>query len=165
MRDWFDLDGRVAVVTGAGGALGSVIAVGLAAYDADVVVVGYKEPERVPQALEQIRALGRKALGTYCDVTSQQEVDRLLQATLDEFGTADILVNCAGYSFHTDACDVRIEDWDKLIATNLTGAFRCAQAFGRGMVERKKGSIINISSISGMVSNSHYDVKDFQPLA
>lgn len=152
MRDWFDLDGRVAVVTGAGGALGSVMAAGLAAYGADVVVAGYREPERVPQTVDQIRALGRKALEAYCDVTSQQEVDRLLQLTVDSFGGADILVNCAGYSFHVDACDVRIEDWERLMAVNLTGAFRCAQAFGRGMVERKRGSIINISSISGMIA-------------
>ena len=68
------------------------MAAGLAVYGADVVVVGYREPERVPQTLSQIRALGRKALEVYCDVTSQQEVDRLLQATLDEFGAADILV-------------------------------------------------------------------------
>ena len=152
MRDWFDLHGRVAVVTGAGGALGSVMAVGLAAYGADVVVAGYREQERVPQTVEQIRALGRKALAGYCDVTSQQEVDRLLAATSDTFGPADILVNCAGYTFHAEACDVRIEDWERLIAVNLTGAFRCAQAFGRRMVERRKGSIINISSISGLVA-------------
>ena len=152
MRDFFVLDGHVAVVTGAGGALGSVMAVGLASYGADVVVVGYKDEERVPETLDQIRSLGRKALEVYCDVTSQEEVDGLLEATLTAFGGADILVNCAGYTFHADACDVRIEDWEKLIAVNLTGAFRCAQAFGRGMIERKKGSVINISSISGMVA-------------
>ena len=152
MKNLFDLSGRVAVVTGAGGAMGSVIAVGLASYGADVVVVGYKDKERVPQTLNHIRELGRKALEIYCDVSSQEDVDRLLKATLDEFGHADILVNGAGYTFRADACDVNIEDWERLMAVNLTGAFRCAQAFGRGMIERKEGSVINISSISGMVA-------------
>ncbi|MBM3235749.1 SDR family oxidoreductase [Candidatus Poribacteria bacterium] len=152
MQNLFDLSGRVAVVTGAGGAMGNVIAVGLATYGADVVVVGHKNKERMSKTLSQIRSLGRKALEIYCDVASQQDVDRLLKATLDEFGHADILVNGAGYTFRTDAPYVNIEDWEKLMAVNLTGAFRCAQAFGKGMIERKKGSIINISSISGMVA-------------
>ena len=68
MRDCFDLAGRVAVVTGAGGALGSVMAAGLAAHGADVIVAGYKEKENVPQALDRIRSLGRQALEAYCDV-------------------------------------------------------------------------------------------------
>jgi gluconate 5-dehydrogenase len=152
MQNLFDLSGRVAVVTGAGGAMGSVIAVGLADYGADVVVVGHKNRERMPQTLAKIKALGRRALEVYCDVKSQEEVDRLLNATLSEFGPADILINNAGYTFRTDAPDVNIADWENLLAVNLTGAFRCAQAFGRGMIERKKGSIINISSISGMVA-------------
>jgi gluconate 5-dehydrogenase len=152
MQNLFDLSESVAVVTGAGGAMGNIIAVGLATYGADVVVVGHKNKERMPKTLSQIRALGRKALEIYCDVASQEDVDRLLKATLDEFGHADILVNGAGYTFRTDAPYVNIEDWERLMAVNLTGAFRCAQAFGKGMIERKKGSIINISSISGMVA-------------
>jgi len=152
MQNLFDLSGRVAVVTGAGGAMGSVIAVGLASYGADVVVVGHKNKERMPKTLNKIKSLSRKALEMYCDVTSQEDVDRLLKATLDEFGHADILVNNAGYTFRADAPYVNIEDWEKLMAVNLTGAFRCAQAFAHGMIERKKGSVINISSISGMVA-------------
>ena len=152
MQNLFDLSGRVAVITGAGGAMGSVIAIGLGTYGADVVVVGHKNKERIPETLSQIKALGRKTLEMYCDVASQEDVDRLLKATLDEFGQVDILVNGAGYTFRTDAPYVNIEDWEKLMAVNLTGAFRCAQAFGKGMIERKKGSIINISSISGMVA-------------
>ena len=103
MQNLFDLSESVAVVTGAGGAMGNVIAVGLAAYGADVVVVGHKNKERMSKTLSQIRALGRKALEIYCDVASQEDVDRLLKATLDEFGHADILVNGAGYTFRTDA--------------------------------------------------------------
>ena len=152
MQNLFDLSGRVAVITGAGGALGSVISVGLASYGADIVVAGYRDEERIPETLSQIRALGRKALEIYCDVSSQEDVDKLLQATLDEFGHADILINNAGYTFRADAPDVCIDDWEKLMAVNLTGAFRCAQAFGRGMIEKQKGSVINISSISGMVA-------------
>ena len=152
MKNLFDLTGRVAVVTGAGGAMGSVMAAGLASHGADVVVVGYRERERVPETLNRIESLGRKALEVYCDVASQKDVEELHKATLDEFGRVDILVNGAGYTFRTDACDVCIEDWERLMAVNLTGAFRCAQAFGRDMIARKKGSMINISSISGMVA-------------
>jgi len=150
--DYFDLSGRVAVVTGAGGAMCSVMAIGLASYGADVVVVGHRNKDRMPETLGKIRSMGRKALEFYCDVASQDSVDELVKTTLDEFGKVDILVSGVGYSFHTDACDVNIENWEKLIAVNLTGAFRCAQAFGRGMVKQGKGSIIFISSISGMVA-------------
>lgn len=150
--DLFRLDGRVAVITGAGGAMGSVMAVGLASYGADVVVAGHENRDRMPRILEQIRSSGRKALETYCDVTSQEDVDRVVEETLDEFGRVDIFVNVPGYSFHTDASDVLISDWEALMAVNLTGAFRCAQAFGRCMIEQGKGSIIFTSSIAGMVA-------------
>ncbi len=151
-EDLFRLDGRVAVITGAGGAMGSVMAVGLASYGADVVVAGHENRDRMPRILEQIRSSGRKALETYCDVTSQEDVDRVVKETLDEFGRVDVLVNVPGYSFHTDASDVLISDWEALMAVNLTGAFRCAQAFGRCMIEQGKGSIIFTSSIAGMVA-------------
>lgn len=152
MRNLFDLSGLSAVVTGAGGAMGSVIAEGLAFYGADVAVVGHKNKGRMPKTLDRIRSFGRKSLEVYCDVTSQEDVDKMVEKTLGEFGHIDVMVNCPGYSFHTDAVDVRIEDWEALIAVNLTGAFRCIQAFGRDMIRRRKGSIIIISSIAGMVA-------------
>lgn len=152
MKSLFDLGDRVAVVTGAGGAMGSVIAVGLASYGADVVVAGHKNRDRIPSTMEKIESFGRKAMEAYCDVTSQSDVDRTVKQTLDEFGYVDILVNVPGYSFHTDAVDVNISDWEQLMAVNLTGAFRCAQAFGRCMIEQRKGSIIFMSSIAGMVA-------------
>jgi len=152
MKSPFELDGRVAVVTGAGGAMGSVIAVGLASCGADVVVAAHKNRNRIPSTMEKIESFGRKAMEAYCDVTSQSDVDGTVKKTLDEFGHVDILVNVPGYSFHTDAADVDISDWEALMAVNLTGAFRCAQAFGRFMIEQKKGSIIFMSSIAGMVA-------------
>ena len=152
MDELFQLNDRIAVVTGAGGALGSVIAAGLASCGADVVVAEYGERKRIPGTLEKIRSLGRRALEVHCDVTSQTDVDRTVQETLNGFGRVDILVNTPGYSFHTDAADTRISDWEDLMAVNLTGAFRCAQAFGRSMIEQGKGSIIFISSIAGMAA-------------
>jgi len=139
MENLFNLDGRVAVVTGAGGAMGSVIAVGLASHGADVVVAAHKNRDRIPSTMEKIESFGRKAMEALCDVTSQSDVDRTVKETLDEFGHVDILVNVPGYSFRTDAADVDISDWEALMAVNLTGAFRCAQAFGRCMIEQKKG--------------------------
>lgn len=152
MNDFFDLTDRVAVVTGAGGAMGSVIAEGLASYGADVVVVGHKNKGRIPETLEAIKSKGRKALECYCDVTSQDDVDRLTREVMDNFGRVDVYVNCPGYSFRVNAEDVDIKDWDKLIDVNLTGTFRCAQSFGRIMIEQKRGSIIIITSIAGMVA-------------
>jgi len=152
MQSLFRLDGRVAVVTGAGGAMGSVMAAGLASHGADVVLAAHRNKDRIPETLEKVRSMGRKALETYCDVTSQADVDRVVKETLDEFGHIDIYVNVPGYSFHADAADVLISDWEALMAVNLTGAFRCAQAFGRCMIKQGKGSIIFTSSIAGMVA-------------
>lgn len=152
MRKLFDLEGLVAVVTGAGGSMGSVIAAGLASYGADVVLAAHKNRDRIPSTIEKIESYGRKTIEASCDVTSQSDVDNLVRKTLNEFGHVDILVNVPGYSFHTDAVKVNISDWEALIAVNLTGAFRCAQAYGRCMIEQKKGSIIFMSSIAGMVA-------------
>lgn len=151
MRNLFDLGGRVSVIVGGGGAIGGAIAVGLAFHGAEVVVADVNE-QGMGEIVNRAKDVGRKALGVRCDVTSQADVDGLVQATSREFGHADVLVYSVGYSFHTEACDVPMEDWERLMGVNLGGAFRCAQAFGRGMVERKKGSIILITSISGMVA-------------
>jgi NAD(P)-dependent dehydrogenase (short-subunit alcohol dehydrogenase family) len=152
MRNLFDMNGLVAVVTGAGGAMGSIIAEGLAEYGADVVVIGHKNKGRIPKTLDTIKSYGKRSLECYCDVTSQEDVDRTVQAVMNEFGHVDAYINCPGFSFHTDAADVDMKDWEALISVNLTGAFRCIQAFGRNMVEQKKGSIIIITSIAGMVA-------------
>jgi NAD(P)-dependent dehydrogenase (short-subunit alcohol dehydrogenase family) len=152
MKNLFDLNGLVAVVTGAGGAMGSVIADGLASYGADVVVIGHSNKERMPKTIESIRSKGRKALECYCDVTSQDDVDRIVSETMDNFGHVDIYVNCPGYSFRVNAEDIDIKNWETLMDINLTGTFRCTQAFGRIMIEQKKGSIIIITSIAGMVA-------------
>lgn len=152
MQNPFDLSGRVAVVTGAGGAMGSVIAIGLASFGADIVVASHRNRDRVPSTMEKIESFGKKAIEVSCDVTSQSDVDNAVKQTLDNFGHVDILINAPGYSFHTEAVDVNISDWEALMAVNLTGAFRCAQAFGRCMLEQKKGSIIFMSSIAGMVA-------------
>jgi len=152
MKNLFDLNGLVAVVTGAGGAMGSIIAEGLAEYGADVVVIGHKNKGRILKTLDTIKSYGKKALECYCDVTSQDDVDRTIQAVMNEFGHVDAYINCPGFSFHADAADVDMKDWEALISVNLTGAFRCIQAFGRKMVEQKKGSIIIITSIAGMVA-------------
>ncbi len=152
MNNLFSLEGCVAVVTGAGGSMGSVIATGLASCGADVVAVGHKNRDRMFETLGKIRSYGRKALETYCDVTSQEDVDRIVDETMSEFGRVDIYVNMPGYSFRVDAAEVNISDWNALIDVNLTGAFRCVQAFGRQMIKKKKGSIIIFSSIAGMVA-------------
>ncbi|MEK7396975.1 MAG: SDR family oxidoreductase [Candidatus Poribacteria bacterium] len=152
MKNLFDLNGLVAVVTGAGGAMGSVIAEGLAYHGAHVVVVAHKNKERIPKVIKTIESYGKKTLELNCDVTSQDDVDKMVEAVIGEFGRVDAFVNLPGYSFRIEAENVDIKDWEALISVNLTGAFRCAQAFGRKMIEQKKGSIIIITSIAGMVA-------------
>lgn len=124
---------------------------GLASHGAEVVVSDVNE-EGMGQVVDRVREAGGRAVAVRCDVTSQEDVDGLVEATARELGQADILVYSVGYSFHTEACDVDMDDWERLMGVNLTGAFRCAQAFGQGMVEREKGSIIFITSISGVVA-------------
>ncbi|MGB9596859.1 MAG: SDR family NAD(P)-dependent oxidoreductase [Candidatus Poribacteria bacterium] len=152
MKNFFDLNGKVAVVTGAGGAMGSVIAEGLAYYGANVAVVGHQNKDRIPNVIKAIESYNKKALELYCDITLQDEVDNMVKSVINEFGRVDIYVNLPGYSFHTNAEDVDIKDWNALIAVNLTGTFRCVQAIGRKMIEQKSGSIIIITSIAGMVA-------------
>lgn len=146
IRNLFDLSDKVAIVTGGAGALGSSIAISLAAYGADVVVTG-RTLSTLENTLNEIKKLGRKALAVVCDVSKQEDVDGLVKTTLDNFGKIDILVTAAGIARRYPAEDFPVEDYEMVMDINVKGTFLCCQAVGRVMKEQGGGKIITVSSV------------------
>jgi gluconate 5-dehydrogenase len=149
VKDLFDLTGRVAVVTGGSIGLGRQMAEGLAEMGADLVLCARKK-ERCEQAASELRELGIKTLAVGCDVKNPLSVQELAEATMSQFGRIDILINNAGTSWGAPIEAMRLEHWNKVIETNLTGTFLCCQAFGKFMTAQKRGTVINIASTAGL---------------
>jgi NAD(P)-dependent dehydrogenase (short-subunit alcohol dehydrogenase family) len=146
-----DLTGRTAVVIGGTSGIGRALTHGLARAGADVVATA-RRTELVEQTAAEIEQLGRRTLRVTSDVTDAPSLKTLLAATVDAFGTVDIMVNCAGRTKRVPTLDLVEEDWDGILETNLTGTLRAAQVFGRHMVDRRYGRIINIASLSSFVA-------------
>lgn len=146
----FDLTGRVAVVVGGTSGIGRAIANGLAEAGADVIPTG-RRADMVEVAAEEIEVHGRRSLRISSDVLDRPSLQALLDAAVAEFGKVDILVNAAGRTKRTPFLDVKESEWNEILETNLTGAYRVSQVFGRHMVERNYGRIINIASLASFV--------------
>jgi NAD(P)-dependent dehydrogenase (short-subunit alcohol dehydrogenase family) len=146
----FDLTGRVAVVTGASSGLGVTFAEGLAAAGASIVIAA-RRTDRLESLRTSLEERGTKTLAVECDVSKEASVDGLVRATLERFGRVDVLVNNAGVARVKPALDESPEEFRSVLETNLVGVFTCAQRFGRVMVENRKGSIVNVASILGIV--------------
>jgi 3-oxoacyl-[acyl-carrier protein] reductase len=149
------LSGSTAIVTAAGQGLGETIAKTLAREGASVAIVDINLPE-VTRVGAEIEAAGGSALVLQADVTRSQEVDGMVKAVLDRWGTVDILVNAAG-GFHRFApiTDIDEEEWDRVVNLNLKTAFLCTKAVARTMMEKKKGRIISIASGAGVGPNPY----------
>lgn len=145
------LDGKVAVVVGGSSGIGKTIALGLAQAGADVIPSA-RRLELVNALAGEIEALGRRSLRVTCDVADRESLDKLLSACLAAFGKVDILVNAAGISKRAPTLDFPEADWERILDTNLTGVLRCCQIFGRHMIERRYGRIINIASMSSFLA-------------
>ncbi len=145
----FDLTGRVAIITGGSIGLGRQMAEGLAEMGANLVLCARKA-ERCQAAVEELQQLGIQTMSLACDVRNQTSIQELVDATVSQFGKIDILVNNAGVSWGAPAEEMRLEDWNRVIETNLTGSFLCAQAVGRIMIRQGRGKIINIASVAGL---------------
>lgn len=141
------LDGKVAVVVGGSSGIGRTLALGLAQAGADVVSSA-RRMELVNELAGAIEALGRKSLRVTCDVSDRASLERLLKACLEAFEKVDILVNAAGITKRAPTLDFPEADWNRILETNLTGTLRCCQVFGRHMLDRRYGRIINIASMS-----------------
>lgn len=146
----FDLGGRVAVVVGGTSGIGQTIGRGLAEAGADVIPTG-RRSDMVEAAAKEIETLGRQSLRISSDVLDRASLQGLLDAAVAKFGKVDILVNAAGRTKRTPFLDLEEREWSEILDTNLTGAYRVSQVFGRHMVERKYGRIINIASLSSFV--------------
>ena len=149
-KNLFDLKGKVAFVTGAGGGLGRAISTGLAEYGADVVAVG-RTQEAVEQTGELVRGQGRQCMALSCDVSQEGQVAEAVRRAVEQFQRIDILVNNAGVTKRIPIAKFRREDFQPLIQINLIGTFLCCQAVGRIMLKQQQGSILNISALSALV--------------
>jgi NAD(P)-dependent dehydrogenase (short-subunit alcohol dehydrogenase family) len=144
------LDKKVSIVTGGGRGIGRAIALRFASEGAAVVVAG-TTAESIESVAQEIRARGGRSLAVGADVSDEAQVARMVASAIDEFGGIDVLVNNAGIAGPTAlVAEVSREDWDRTIAVNLTGAFLCAKHALPGMMERRGGRIINITSIAGL---------------
>ncbi len=148
----FRLDGRVAVVTGASSGMGVAFAETLAAAGARVVLAARRE-DRLHDVASRIRAAGGAAHVVRCDVAREEEVDRLVAETLGAFGSADVLVNNAGFTTVVPAEQQSLEDWRAHVDVMLTGSFLCAQRFGRHMLAAGRGNVVNVASMLGLVGS------------
>ncbi len=146
-----DLSGRVAVVIGGTSGIGRAIAHGLAEAGADVIPTS-RRAEQVEATAKEIEQKGRKSLRVASDVADRKSLEQLLQESVSAFGKVDILVNSAGKTKRTPTIDVPESEWNDIMETNLTGVLRACQIFGRHMIERKYGRIINIASLSSFVA-------------
>lgn len=145
-----ELNKKTAVVIGGTSGIGLALSRGLAQAGANVVPTG-RRAEQARAAASAIESLGRQSLATSCDVTDNSSVEHLLRTVCDAFGSVEILVNCAGRTKRMATVDVPDADWEAILDTNLTGTFRACRAFGRHMVERRYGRIVNIGSLSSLV--------------
>jgi NAD(P)-dependent dehydrogenase (short-subunit alcohol dehydrogenase family) len=158
--DQFSVAGSTVIVTGSSSGIGKSIAERFAADGANVVVCS-REQENVDPVAEGIDEQdgGGQALAVECDVRDRDAVDALVDATVEEFGTVDCLINNAGASFMASFDDISENGWNTILDINLTGTFHCTQAAGRVMKEDGGGSVINLSSVAGQQGSpfmSHY---------
>jgi len=146
-----DLTGRVAVVIGGTAGIGRAIAHGMAEAGADVVATS-RRVEQVEAAAREIEARGRRTLRITSDVADRRSLENLRDETIAAFGKVDILVNCAGRTKRAPTLDFAEADWNDILDTNLTGTLRACQVFGRHMIERGYGRVVNVASLSTFVA-------------
>jgi NAD(P)-dependent dehydrogenase (short-subunit alcohol dehydrogenase family) len=149
----FDLTGRVAIVTGGSVGLGRQMAEGLAEMGANLVLCARKK-ERCVQASEELQRSGVQVLALSCDVKEPSSIQAVVDATVKQFGRIDILINNAGTSWGAPVESMTLEQWNKVIETNLTGTFLFSQTVGKVMISQRRGKIINIASVAGLRGSS-----------
>src|ERR1700731_4686064 len=146
-----DLSGKTAVVIGGTSGIGFALNKGLALAGANVVPTG-RRAELVRKAAAEVSALGKRSLAQTCDVTDEASVEKLLAAVLAEFGSVQILVNCAGRTKRMPTLEFPDAEWNGILDTNLNGTLRACRVFGRHMIERRYGRVVNIASLASFVA-------------
>ena len=147
------LQGRVAIVTGGSRGIGAAIAAWLAGAGAAVVVSG-RDAARLEGAVKELETRGAQALGIVADAASREDCERLADAAKGRFGRIDVLVNNAGIARDALLLRMKDEDWDRVIAVNLRGAFLMTRAAARTMVRQRSGRVINVTSTAGAMGNA-----------
>ena len=147
------LDGRVSVVTGGATGLGLQMATALAEAGSNVVVCSRKL-ENCEQAAAALEKLGVKALGLACDVTQADQVEAVKDAALKKFGRVDVLINNSGRAWVAPPEEMPLDRWRQIMELNATAPFICSQVFGREMIKQRRGKIINIASIAGLIGRN-----------
>ncbi len=157
--DRFSVTGQTAIVTGSSSGIGKAIAQSFVADGANVVVSS-REQDNVDPVAEAINSRdGGRAIAVECDVRDRDAVDAMVEATVEEFGGVDTLVNNAGASFMASFEDISPNGWETIVDINLTGTYHCSQAAGAVMRENGGGSIVNLASVAGTRGSpymSHY---------
>ena len=153
VKQLMNLDGRVSVVTGGATGLGLQMATGLAEAGSNLVICSRKL-ENCEQAAHELEKLGVKALPLACDVTKPDQVERLKDETLKAFGRVDVLINNAGRAWVAPPEEMPLDRWNQIMELNMTAAFICSQTLGREMIKAKRGKIINIASIAGLIARN-----------
>lgn len=154
IKELFDLSGKTAIVTGGSRGLGREMAEGLAEAGASLMLCA-RRAEWLDETLEEFRARDFRVEGKLCDVSNAEEIQTVVDETVKAFGKVDVLINNAGISWGEMPESMPLEKWQKVLDVNLTGCFLFAQAAGREMLKRRSGSIINITSISGLTSSAN----------
>jgi NAD(P)-dependent dehydrogenase (short-subunit alcohol dehydrogenase family) len=145
------LEGRVAVVLGGTTGIGRALSLGLAQAGADVVASA-RRLEPLERVASEVERLGRRTLRVASDVTDRTSLERLRDAVVSSLGRVDILVNCAGRIRRSATLDFDEKEWSEILETNLTGTLRGCQVFGRHMLERGHGRIVNVASLNSFVA-------------
>ncbi len=153
VKDLLSLAGRVSVVTGGATGLGLQMATALAEAGSNIVICSRKL-DVCEEAAHAIEKLGVKALPVACDVTQPDQVHHVKEETLKKFGRVDALINNAGRAWVAPPEDMPLDRWQQIMELNVTAAFICSQSFGREMIRQKRGKIINIASIAGLVGRN-----------
>lgn len=148
-KDYFDLSGKTAIVTGTSRGLGQYLARALARAGADLVITS-RNPESLEPFKQEIEEIGRRAVPLRLDVRDYDSIQKMAEEAYSAFGKIDILVNNAGCNVRKDSFDITWDDWNLVLDTNLRGTFFTTQAIARGMVPQKYGRIINIGSVTSV---------------
>jgi NAD(P)-dependent dehydrogenase (short-subunit alcohol dehydrogenase family) len=151
-KELFNLTDKIAVVTGGGSGIGKRIALAFSEFGANVIIADIDQ-KAADLVVSEIKSKGKEAMAIRVDVTQPKEVQEMVTIALRSYGRIDILFNNAGISIRGPAESFSLEDWNKVIAVNLTGMFLCAQAVGKVMIKQGKGKIINTASVSAKLGH------------
>jgi 3-oxoacyl-[acyl-carrier protein] reductase len=148
------LDGQVAIVTGASRGIGRAVAIALASEGAKVVVNYASSSQAADAVVAEIQGMGSEAIAVQADVGKSEQVDALFSAVMEQWGRIDVLVNNAGIAKDTLLIRMKLEDWQAVIDLNLTGVFLCTKAASKVMLKQRSGRIINVTSVVGQMGNA-----------